>query len=65
MEFNKPLEGVRWVMSNGGEGVKPGSFFETIIRAIALADPQNKRLLASIFPDYVRAFDEWYLQEKE
>lgn len=36
-------------------GYPPGSFTSDLIRAIAGADPGNRRLLARAFPDYVRA----------
>ena len=36
-------------------GYPPGSFTSELIRAIAGADPGNRRLLARAFPDYVRA----------
>lgn len=36
-------------------GYPPGSFTSDLIRAIAGADPGNRRLLARAFPAYVRA----------
>lgn len=38
-------------------GYPPGSFTAALIAAIAAADPNNRRLLARAFPDYVRAVD--------
>lgn len=56
MQKVTPAE-ARHVLHHYGDsdGVRPGSFVETLIKAIALADPINARKLGREYPGLVEA----------
>ena len=58
-EVKRHYEHLRWVLTDGGAGIAPGSFTTHLLRALLTADRTNFLRLKSLFPAEARAVELW------
>lgn len=57
LDETSPAEAAHVLYHFGIGGYAPGSFVAALLNAFALADPENHRKLASVYPGYGGAMD--------